>query len=112
MPDQLQLFHDPPAPPPGEIAKERGIHQALDNKRSLVAHVREWMKELGRVKRFVTADDVQQLIADRGISIYAMGNAMGGIFRDGNWRATGRYVKSVREHAHSNRILVWEFIGK
>lgn len=95
-----------------EAAKTAGMALALDNKQSLVRHVREWMKDLGRAKRFVTADDVQLMIANRGISTHAMGNAMGGIFKDGNWRSTGRYVKSVRTHAHANRILVWEYIGK
>lgn len=95
-----------------EAAKTRGIAQAMDNKESLVHHVREWMKDLGRAKQFVTADDVQLMIVSRGISISAMGNAMGGIFKTKDWRSTGRYIKSVREHAHSNRILVWEYVGK
>lgn len=95
-----------------EAAKRAGIAQALDNKQSLVKHVREWMKELGRKQRYVTADDVQLMIASKGISTRAMGNAMGGIFKTKDWRATGRYVKSIRKHAHANRLLVWEYIGQ
>lgn len=95
-----------------EAAKVEGMKRAMEHKKSLVKHVREWMKDLGRRQRFVTADDVQAMIVRNGISVRAMGNSMGGIFQTKDWRSTGRYVKSERVHAHRNPILVWEYIGK
>lgn len=107
MTDHLPLFDSVAA----TRLRDEGIAQAMDNKASLVKHVREWAKELGRRKTFVTADDVQAEIVRRGISVRAMGNSMGGIFLTKDWEATGRYVKSKRAHSHGNLLTQWRYIG-
>lgn len=93
-------------------AKSAGMAQAADNKKSLLKLAREIAVELGRTKRDVTADDVQLALVRRGISIRALGNAAGSIFRGKEWTWTGRMVKSSRVHAHANLLRVWRYRGQ
>jgi hypothetical protein len=58
-----------------------------------------------------TADDVQRVLIEQGISPHALGNAAGSLFRGGDWEWTGRRVKSARVHAHANELKVWRYVG-
>ena len=90
-----------------EQAKERGMSQAATNKASLLEYARGLARAIAREKGEITADDVQRELESRGISVRALGNAAGSLFRGKEWIATGRYVKSERIHAHANRLTVW-----
>ena len=87
-------------------AKEIGMTTAADNKKALLEYARGIAVELGR-KGDVSADDVQRVLEARGISVRALGNAAGSLFERKKWEWTGRFVKSQREHSHSNLLRVW-----
>lgn len=97
-----------------ESARERGMATAASNRRELLATARALAVEIARRRedRCVTADDVQRALVERGVGIHELGNAAGSLFKGKGWRATGRYVKSQRVHAHANRIAVWEWVGE
>jgi hypothetical protein len=90
-----------------EAAKEAGMELAAENKPQLLAFARKLALEIGKRKSTVTADDVQAALQGYGVSIKALGNAAGSLFKDGNWIWTGRFEKSKRIHAHSNMLRVW-----
>lgn len=90
----------------GQIARVAGMAQAAENKKSLLAHARKIAVRLART-RPITADDVQRELQAQGISVHALGNASGSIFRGKEWEWTGRYIKSSRVHAHANELKEW-----
>jgi hypothetical protein len=89
-----------------EAAKQAGIDQAGENKKQLLEYARGIARELARGGKVISADDVQLEIENRGISVHALGNAAGGLFRGKEWIAVGR-VKSKRQHAHANWLTTW-----
>jgi hypothetical protein len=91
-------------------AAEQGIATAEINKRTLLDEARGIAVELGREKRFVTADDVVRRYSFRHPHD-PLGNAAGGIFKGKEWRDTGRRVRSKRVNSHARELRVWEFIG-
>ena len=92
--------------------RDEGIAVAAENAGSVVLRVQEIARELGRRQRFVTADDVQRVMAERRISSKELGNGAGSMFRGKDqWRDTGRVVKSERIKAHARKISVWEYVG-
>lgn len=96
----------------GVIRKEAGMEQAAENKASLLAFARGLAVEIAeaRESRECTADDVQAALQGHGISVRALGNAAGSLFRGGRWEWTGRWVTSSRPHAHCNLIRVWRLV--
>jgi hypothetical protein len=46
-------------------------------------------------------------LVEKGVSVFALGNAAGSLFKGKQWQWTGRYRKSERVHAHSNPLKVW-----
>jgi hypothetical protein len=92
-------------------AKDRGIQQAADHKKSLLEFARKEAVELARAMGEITADDVQRRLVEKGISVRALGSAAGALFRGGQWQWTGRFKKSERAHSHSNLIRIWVWKG-
>jgi hypothetical protein len=95
-----------------EDGKERGIDAARGSLASWNLHLLEAARGVARIlarrNGTVTADDVVKHFADEGINLTAkLGNAMGGLFKGAEWEFTGKYIKSVRVHAHSNLLRVW-----
>lgn len=103
--NQQQLLFDSGA---SEAAKNQGMAQAAENKRSLLEYARKIAVELAKVRGIITADDVQMELHRRGISIRALGSAAGSLFADKKvWQWTGDFVKSKRTHSHSNLLRAW-----
>lgn len=90
-------------------AKEQGMALAAENNHELLDFVRTGLVEIARSRpdRSVTADDAARYLVDNGFSVHALGNAAGSLFKDGKFTPTGATVKSVRKHAHSNKLMVW-----
>jgi hypothetical protein len=88
-------------------AKDEGINRAADNKASLLAFARKQAIEVAREKGEITMDDVAKRLVEKGVSVFALGNAAGSLFKGKQWQWTGRYRKSERVHAHSNPLKVW-----
>ena len=107
MAEQPPLF-DLPA---GLAARDKGILKAQDNNARLVVEMREfavaYCRRGGNAHGTVNADDVAAELVRRGLSVHALGNAAGSLFRDKRFAWTGRFVKSARIHAHSNLIREW-----
>jgi len=94
--------------PTGIELANKGIALAADNKGELVTRGRNIALRIAATRGEVTADDVQYELAKEGVSVKALGNAAGAIFRDRRLRWTGRMAKSTRIHAHGNLLRVWE----
>ncbi len=94
--------------PMGIELANKGIALAADNKGELVTRGRNIALRIAATRGEVTADDVQYELAKEGVSVKALGNAAGAIFRDRRFRFTGRMAKSTRIHAHGNLLRVWE----
>jgi hypothetical protein len=92
-------------------AAAAGMDLAATNNRPLLEVARRLACELGRTKKFVTADDVQRLLIDRGYPESSLGNAAGSVFRGGQWKWNGDTVKSTRVASHGRLIRVWEYVG-
>jgi hypothetical protein len=88
-------------------AKQAGIDQAEKGKKRLLAFARKLAREVVDEKGTVTADDVQLRLHETGISIKALGNSAGALFKGEEWEWTGQRVKSERVHAHANELKVW-----
>ncbi len=90
-------------------SKVSGMSQAAENKKSLLEFARKGLIEIARSRpdRCVTADDAQLYLVKNGISVRALGSAAGSLFKTKDWEFTGKLVKSVRVHAHSNLLRVW-----
>lgn len=93
-------------------AKERGMIQAANNKKSLLEFARKGARKIarGRLSRECTADDVQQYLVDNNISVHALGSAAGSLFKGKEWIPTDRMVKSTRVHSHGRLIRVWKLV--
>lgn len=110
-PAQLPLVWSAAA---SDAGKRAGMTQAADNHASLLAFARGVAVEIA-VRRFsheVTADDVARELEARGISVFALGNAAGSLFKGGGWAWTGRFMASERVHAHRNLLRVWRWVGE
>ncbi len=94
--------------PMGIELANKGIALAADNKGELVTRGRNIALRIAATRGEVTADDVQYELAKEGVSVKALGNAAGAIFRDRRFKFTGRMAKSTRIHAHGNLLRVWE----
>lgn len=92
-------------------AAEAGIELAATNNRPLLEIARRLAAELGRRQRFVTADDVQRILIDRGYQESQLGNAAGSVFRGRQWKWHGQTVKSERVASHGRLLRVWEYTG-
>lgn len=88
-------------------AAEAGIAQAGENKKSLLKLARQLAVEAAKRKGIISMDDVSFALHEKGISIFALGNAAGGVFKGKEWQWTGCYIKSVRVHAHANQLRTW-----
>jgi hypothetical protein len=96
----------------GIEARDAGIAQAARTKGTLLKLARNIAADLGRELGEVTADDVQRRLHDvHKISIHALGNAAGAIFKTDDWEFTGRFVRSERVHARGNMLRVWRWKG-
>lgn len=97
-----------------EAAARAGMAQAAENRRSLLAFARGLAVELALAdpERETNADEVQQALAERGISVFALGSAAGSLFTGGDWQWTGKFTKSKRVHAHANLLRTWRYIGE
>lgn len=104
MMDQMSLFNAAQS----LENRDRGIALAADNKGELVTRGRNIALRIAATRGEVTADDVQYELAKEGVSVKALGNAAGAIFRDRRFKFTGRMAKSTRIHAHGNLLRVWE----
>jgi hypothetical protein len=94
-------------------AADAGIDQAATNNRPLLEVARRMAAELGRQRRFVTADDVQRGLIERGYPESSLGNAAGSVFRGGSWNWDGiSTIKSTRIASHGRLIRVWEYVGQ
>lgn len=91
----------------GERAKKVGKDRAAKKKNPLLLKAREFARQIAREKGEVNMDDVQLALVAAGHSVRALGNAAGKVFAGSEWVDTGRFVKSKRVHAHSNKISVW-----
>lgn len=93
----------------GEQLKDEGMDKAACNRDFDLAIARNTavMIAQGRQDRSCTADDVQRVLIERGISL---GNAAGSIFRGKRWRFTGRFVKSQRVSNHASIRRVWQLV--
>jgi len=68
--------------PMGIELANKGIALAADNKGELVTRGRDIALRIAATRGEVTADDVQYELAKEGVSVKALGNAAGAIFRD------------------------------
>lgn len=92
---------------------EAGMNLAARNNQPQLEYARRLAVEIGREKRFVTADDVQRAMVDKGFPESSLGNAAGSVFRGRDWKWDGvRTIKSTRVASHGRLIRVWEFVGK
>lgn len=91
-------------------ARDKGMQQAADNNASLLKFARKLAVEIAEKKGTVTMDDIAFALHSRGISIFALGNAAGSVFRGKQWQFTGQLVKSVREHSHGNLLRCWRLV--
>lgn len=89
-----------------ELAKIAGMDRAAENKKALLEYARGIARELARGGNVISADDVQLALEKRDISVHALGNAAGSLFKGKEWIAVGR-VKSKRVHAHANWLTTW-----
>lgn len=92
----------------GLEAKNAGIDQAATNKASLLAHARKIAVRIAKGGREITADDVARELHEENISIFALGNAAGALFKGKQWEWTGRFKRSERVHAKGNMLRVWK----
>ena len=88
-------------------ARDAGMAQAAEGKRSLLRFARGLAVELAERQGEVTADDVQRALAAHGVSVRALGNAAGSLFVGAEWEWTGKFRKSERVHSHQNLLRVW-----
>lgn len=85
--------------------RDKGMQKAADHKRELLEQAREIAVAIAKRKGTVTADDVAYEMECREMG--SLGNAAGSLFQK-KFVWTGRYVKSVRVHAHSNLLREWK----
>jgi hypothetical protein len=97
----------------GEAA-QAGMALAAANNGQVLEFAKKYAVELGRKQTFVTADDVQRVLIEKGFREHDLGNAAGSVFKNRKlWRWDGiRTVKSERVSSHGRLIRVWEYIGQ
>lgn len=89
-----------------EEAKQSGMKQAAENKPALLKYARRLAEEEAARLGDITMDDVARALQDKGISIFALGNTAGSVFRGKQWECVGTR-KSIRIHSHGNLLRVW-----
>jgi hypothetical protein len=89
--------------------RDAGISQAMQPRSELIHNLRTHLRMLARSRgdRSVTADDCTPYLESIGMSSKDLGNAAGGVFRDGNWAFTGNWVPSKRPSSNARMIRVW-----
>lgn len=93
-----------------EVA-EAGINLAARNANAVLVIAQRIAVDIGRRKRFVTADDVQAVLIEKGYLPEDLGNAAGSMFRGGSFKWHGQTVQSKRVASHGRLIRVWEYVG-
>jgi hypothetical protein len=94
----------------GMLLAEAGIDQAVSSREELIEAVRIGLIKIAlkRANRCASADDADTVLADLCCTHRDLGNAAGGLFRDGNWRYTGEWKPSVRTSNHARYVRVWQ----
>lgn len=90
-----------------EEAKEQGMSQAAENKASLLKYARRLAEEEAAKKGEISMDDVALALHEKGISVFALGNTAGSVFKGKQWECTGTR-KSIRVHSHGNLLRTWK----
>jgi hypothetical protein len=92
-----------------ERFRDRGIRAAANAHQELLAQVKGALIRIARVRsdRCVSADDAARWLIEHNHSPASLGNAMGAIFRGGEWVLKG-YRPSERTSRHRNRIGIWQ----
>lgn len=93
-------------------AAEDGMQTAAEHKASLLKHARKVAREVAIRKGEISMDDVARELQGQGVSIFALGNAAGSVFRGDEWEFCNRMVKSERAHSHGNLLRVWRLRGE
>lgn len=93
-------------------AAKRGIERALSREERwvLLEEARDVAAALARRRRRpVSADDVVKYYKEKKkLNLAAMlGNAMGGLFKDQRFEATGQITLSDRIVSHANKLCTW-----
>jgi hypothetical protein len=91
----------------GEQLKEQGMRTAAENRSTALLNARLIAVELATRYGTVTADDVQAVLGERGITRDMIGNAAGSIFKGGAFEFTGNRIKSKVPKGHANELKVW-----
>jgi hypothetical protein len=90
-----------------EELKEKGMAQAASRKKELLKCTQEMMVFLAgqRSDGIVHADDARQYVTDLTGDPFALGNAMGSVFRGGAWEQVGRRKSAFPDnHAHESGL--------
>lgn len=95
-----------------QALKEHGMQVAAEKRREALEFAREIavIVALRKPSRETNADEVFKEIEDRG-GDPNLGPAAGSLFKNGDWRFTGRRVLSRRTTNHRRELRVWEYIG-
>ena len=106
MSDQMKMQFDPEV---GEHQKQAGMGIAADNRSLLLQVARNFARELGRFGGIVDADMVQRRMIETipDYSPEQLGNAMGSLFKGGEWEPTGEFKKSERVSNHRRLLYQW-----
>jgi len=94
----------------GERLKQRGMALAAGNNKMQLELARLIAAQLGRAKKFITADDVGRILK-HSYDIESLGPSAGSLFAvKADWRWTGRRMKSSRKSNHRRELKIWEWI--
>ncbi len=109
--DRLPLFDSRQS----QNAQDEGIARATSPLAAsrFLAEAQETAEYLARAHGEVTADDVVEAYARRGLNLnLELGNAMGALFKDkATWEWTGKVRNSKRVGRHSGVLRVWKLRG-
>ena len=89
-----------------EALKSQGISNAEAGNMTELQAARVIAKSHPRAYRGITADDVNMLREEMGLTS-PLGNASGALFKDGGWETTGEWRKAERISSHSRMLRVW-----
>lgn len=107
MSETYPLFADPPPvfdAEQSEAAKETGMARAAEAQPGNLALARAIAKRICLTHGSVTADDVGEELARRGIDL---GPAAGSIFASKEFVWTGERVRSKRKSNHARELRIW-----
>lgn len=92
----------------GLAARDAGITLAEDKRVDLVRRVRQRLVLVARENDgYATADDFEAILSGIGMTHADLGNAAGGVFRNGDWVGTDKYVPSKRKSSRARAVRVW-----